>query len=135
MYAGLTARELHSLRHIKQRIERERARPETEEQMDIKLGPGGISDVEFIVQKLQLQYGLQHEDICRPNTREAIEALARASILTEDDACTRSSARASSPTRSPRRAWTCDSPTWRPSRGECRHPVGARSTRTLCANA
>ena len=42
----------------------------------LKRGPGGIVDVEFVVQLLQLKYGREHPDVLRSNTWDALDALA-----------------------------------------------------------
>jgi glutamate-ammonia-ligase adenylyltransferase len=48
----------------------------------VKYGPGGLIDLEYMVQYLQLIHGHQHPAIRTPNTLEAIEQLCRASIIT-----------------------------------------------------
>ena len=48
----------------------------------VKYGPGGLIDVEYTVQFLQLLHGHQHHSIRTPNTLEAIEQLCHASIIT-----------------------------------------------------
>ena len=48
----------------------------------VKYGPGGLIDVEYTVQFLQLLHGHQHHSIRTPNTLEAIERLCHASIIT-----------------------------------------------------
>src|SRR5207253_9683738 len=50
---------------------------------DLKRGFGGIVDVEFVVQMFQLKYGRHMETLRTKNTWEALEALCRASLLTE----------------------------------------------------
>ncbi len=47
----------------------------------VKYGPGGLLDVEYLVQYLQLIHGHQHPTLRTPNTLEAIEQLCHASIL------------------------------------------------------
>jgi glutamate-ammonia-ligase adenylyltransferase len=61
-----------SLREMKGLIEREVSRREIAE--DVKLGPGGIREIEFIVQSLQLIRGGQD---ARLRTRSLLEALPR----------------------------------------------------------
>jgi len=48
----------------------------------VKYGPGGLIDVEYMVQYLQLIHGHHHPAIRTPNTLEAIEQLCHASIIT-----------------------------------------------------
>ncbi len=49
-----------------------------------KLGPGGLVDCEYLTQGLQITYGGRITDLRNTNTREAIEALYHAGILSED---------------------------------------------------
>lgn len=50
-----------------------------------KFSPGGLVDVEYLVQALQLRHGHREERLRRANTREAMAALAAAGILSGDD--------------------------------------------------
>ncbi len=52
----------------------------------VKYGAGGLLDVEYTVQYLQLMHGHQHPSIRTPNTIEAIDRLSHASILSMKDA-------------------------------------------------
>ena len=73
------------IRRIKERIEasiRERPRGEN----NIKLQAGGIRDIEFIVQCLQLLYGGIHPQVRIHNTLAAIDRLAEVSALTAAEA-------------------------------------------------
>ncbi len=47
----------------------------------LKRGPGGIVDVEFAVQLLQIRYGREHPEILLPNIWEALDTLERAKLL------------------------------------------------------
>lgn len=53
---------------------------------NLKRGPGGVADVEFLLQLLQLKYGRGRPDILRPNVWEALDALEAAGLLAGDDA-------------------------------------------------
>ncbi len=53
---------------------------------DLKRGPGGIVDIEFIVQMLQLKHGRRKPRIKRSNTLEALAVLKDAGLLAADDA-------------------------------------------------
>jgi glutamate-ammonia-ligase adenylyltransferase len=48
---------------------------------EVKYLRGGLVDVEFIVQYLQLRHGHEHPDILVPNTREALKAMHRSGLL------------------------------------------------------
>ena len=52
---------------------------------DLKRGSGGIVDIEFLTQMLQLRYGQQRPAVCSPNTLEALGALGAAGYLKRDD--------------------------------------------------
>jgi glutamate-ammonia-ligase adenylyltransferase len=49
--------------------------------LNIKLDQGGIRDIEFFIQGLQLIYGGRKTDVRTPNTFEALEALCRLGIV------------------------------------------------------
>ncbi len=51
----------------------------------LKRGPGGIVDVEFVVQLLQLKYGREYPEILQPNIWDALDALETAELLPADD--------------------------------------------------
>jgi len=73
------------LRHLKRRVERERVSP-AERDRNLKLGPGGLSDIEFLVQALQLQHGYAHPEARSPNTATGIQRLTAAGCLTAPEA-------------------------------------------------
>jgi glutamate-ammonia-ligase adenylyltransferase len=52
----------------------------------LKRGPGGIVDVEFVVQLLQLKYGSAHPAVLEPNVWDALDALEAAGVLPAADA-------------------------------------------------
>jgi glutamate-ammonia-ligase adenylyltransferase len=52
---------------------------------DLKRGPGGVVDVEFIVQMLQLRYGRKHPSLRTPNTLAGLRAAFDAGLLSADD--------------------------------------------------
>ena len=52
---------------------------------DLKRGPGGIRDVEFLTQALQMVHGHDQRAARNPNTLEAIEALREASVIDRED--------------------------------------------------
>ena len=53
----------------------EQTLPAADSHRELKLGPGGLRDVEFAVQLLQLVHGRTDEALRSPNTLEALEAL------------------------------------------------------------
>jgi glutamate-ammonia-ligase adenylyltransferase len=52
---------------------------------DLKFAPGGLVDLEFATQFLQLKHGFLSPDILRPNTLEALRALGQGRFLPEVD--------------------------------------------------
>jgi glutamate-ammonia-ligase adenylyltransferase len=74
-------REIHRLR---MRMEHELAR-ETEGSYNIKTGRGGMVDVEFIVQYLQLKFGMEHPEIRTVGTLPALLALYDTGLVPEGD--------------------------------------------------
>ena len=53
---------------------------------NLKRGPGGTVDIEFVVQMLQLANCHQHPNVLQPGTLAAIEALKNATVMSEADA-------------------------------------------------
>jgi glutamate-ammonia-ligase adenylyltransferase len=53
---------------------------------DVKTMTGGMMEVMFIAQSLQLIHGPARHELFQPNTKAALAALARAGLLGEDDA-------------------------------------------------
>ena len=80
-----SADDLRALRSMKQRAEREVERKGLSDR-EIKLGPGGIRDIEFTVQLLQLVHGHSDPDLRSPTTVTTIDELADAGYIDGDDA-------------------------------------------------
>ncbi|OQY20427.1 MAG: bifunctional glutamine synthetase adenylyltransferase/deadenyltransferase [Desulfobacteraceae bacterium 4572_35.1] len=70
---------------LRGRMEREIAQESTEK-VNIKTGRGGMVDVEFLVQYLQLLHGAEFEKIRLPNTLEALRAIKNQGLLPIDEA-------------------------------------------------
>ena len=73
------------MRMLRERMERELGR-ETPGRVHVKFGRGGLVDVEFITQALQLAHGARHPSIRRPNTLRAIRALGATGLLPREEA-------------------------------------------------
>jgi [glutamine synthetase] adenylyltransferase / [glutamine synthetase]-adenylyl-L-tyrosine phosphorylase len=69
------------IRAMKKRIELERVSA-AEREWHLKLGPGGLSDIEFLVQYLQLRHGGEDPCLRETATVPAIHALAARSLFT-----------------------------------------------------
>jgi glutamate-ammonia-ligase adenylyltransferase len=77
---------LGEIRHLKARMERERVPRGTDPRRHMKMGPGGLADVEFAVQILQLIHGGDNQEVRAGNTLAALDAARRAGAVPEDDA-------------------------------------------------
>ena len=75
---------LRAVRDMKHRIEAERREERRDLEVDLKEGPGGIRDVEFLVQAFQLFLGGRTPEIRTGNTLDGLEALGRFEMLPED---------------------------------------------------
>jgi glutamate-ammonia-ligase adenylyltransferase len=71
---------------MKTRIEEERRRQRLDLDAHLKEGPGGIRDVEFLVQALQLFYGGAHPELRTGNVLDALGALRSLGILPDETA-------------------------------------------------
>jgi glutamate-ammonia-ligase adenylyltransferase len=74
------------VRRIKARVERERIPPGEDPEFHLKLGRGGLTDIEFTVQLLQLEHGAAHPEVRTPATMEALTRLRDADLLSAEDA-------------------------------------------------
>lgn len=81
---GLSDEELDSIRHIKRRVENERLKPE-HRWRDVKLGHGGMVDIEFAVQTWQLRVGKQHRSVRHTSTLSALHALRMIAMVSPAD--------------------------------------------------
>src|SRR6266536_933270 len=75
-----------AIRRMKARVESERLPAGADPRLHLKLGPGGLADIEWTVQLLQLRLGGQHPELRLPGTLPAIEALAGAGALDAGEA-------------------------------------------------
>jgi glutamate-ammonia-ligase adenylyltransferase len=80
-----SADDLRSLRHLKARTEAAVARRGLTDR-EVKRGRGGIRDVEFAVQLLQLVHGRLDADLRPPATLDALDELASAGYVDPEDA-------------------------------------------------
>lgn len=73
---------LDELRAMRDRILAEAVRPNKKwQQFDVKLGVGGIREIEFLVQSLQLIYGGRHPELDEPNTLRCLKRLSDLNLL------------------------------------------------------
>jgi glutamate-ammonia-ligase adenylyltransferase len=76
---GWTANDARQIRQMRFRLE------ETASKRNLKRGPGGTVDVEFVVQMLQLRHGGEHPEVRKPGTFDALAALHAGGFLAQDD--------------------------------------------------
>jgi glutamate-ammonia-ligase adenylyltransferase len=72
-----------AVREMKDRIESERREAGRDLEADLKEGPGGIRDVEFLVQSFQLFFGARMASLRTGNTLDGLAELARQNLLPE----------------------------------------------------
>jgi [glutamine synthetase] adenylyltransferase / [glutamine synthetase]-adenylyl-L-tyrosine phosphorylase len=89
---GLGDPAVREIRRIKARIEAERIPRGTDRALHLKLGPGGLSDVEWTVQLLQLQYAHAVDGLRTTRTLAALDAAVLAGLVTAPDAAALSAA-------------------------------------------
>jgi [glutamine synthetase] adenylyltransferase / [glutamine synthetase]-adenylyl-L-tyrosine phosphorylase len=78
---------LDEIASIKRRIERDVVGPDKLER-DVKLGRGGIREIEFIVQALQLVHGAQHPFLQEASMLKALRALRELDLLPRGEVLT-----------------------------------------------
>lgn len=83
--ADSSARLLHDVRAIKEKIQRVMEK-RGQASLNVKLGSGGIREIEFIVQSLQVLFGGRLRGIRDRNTLSALTKLARHALLTKEEA-------------------------------------------------
>ncbi|WBO66713.1 bifunctional [glutamine synthetase] adenylyltransferase/[glutamine synthetase]-adenylyl-L-tyrosine phosphorylase [Streptomyces camelliae] len=83
---GLAEDAVREIRRLKARMESERLPRGADPKLHTKLGPGGLSDVEWTVQLLQLRHGWEVPGLRTTRTREALAAAREAGLLAAEDA-------------------------------------------------
>jgi glutamate-ammonia-ligase adenylyltransferase len=85
---GLGDEAVREIRRLKARMEAERLPRGADPKLHTKLGPGGLSDVEWTVQVLQLRYGAEVAGLRTTRTRQALAAAQEAGLVSPEDAAT-----------------------------------------------
>jgi glutamate-ammonia-ligase adenylyltransferase len=83
--SGLESAQVREIRRLKARMEAERLPRGVDPALHIKLGPGGLSDVEWTVQLLQLRHGHDVPALRTTATIEAAHAASKAALLAPGD--------------------------------------------------
>nr|WP_030460734.1 bifunctional [glutamine synthetase] adenylyltransferase/[glutamine synthetase]-adenylyl-L-tyrosine phosphorylase [Kitasatospora sp. NRRL B-11411] len=84
--AGVPDRDLMEIRRIKARIEAERLPRGADPTTHTKIGRGGLADVEWTVQLLQLRHGHELPALRTTRTRAALAAATEAGLVDREDA-------------------------------------------------
>ena len=80
---GLDQKQLREIRTLKARMEAERLPRGADRKTHLKLGHGGLSDVEWVVQLAQLQHAHAHPDLRTSSTVAALDAAVAAGLIDE----------------------------------------------------
>lgn len=83
---GLTTDQARAIQRMKARVESERLPRGADPSRHLKLGRGGLTDVEWLTQTLQLEHTPDHPALRTTNTLEALEAAKDLDLLEADDA-------------------------------------------------
>ncbi|GGU17193.1 bifunctional [glutamine synthetase] adenylyltransferase/[glutamine synthetase]-adenylyl-L-tyrosine phosphorylase [Streptomyces coeruleorubidus] len=83
---GLADEAVRDIRRLKARMESERLPRGADPKLHAKLGPGGLSDVEWTVQLLQLRHGAAEPGLRTTRTRQALAAARTAGLIGDEDA-------------------------------------------------
>ncbi|MEU9094265.1 bifunctional [glutamine synthetase] adenylyltransferase/[glutamine synthetase]-adenylyl-L-tyrosine phosphorylase [Streptomyces sp. NPDC087901] len=85
---GLGEDAVREIRRLKARMESERLPRGADATLHTKLGRGGLSDVEWTVQLMQMQHGWAEPGLRTTRTREALAAACAAELISGEDAQT-----------------------------------------------
>ena len=82
---GVSSAAVREIRRIKARIDSERLPRGADPATHTKLGRGGLADVEWTVQLIQLQHAHDHPTLHNTSTLDTLEAIGAAELLSEED--------------------------------------------------
>ncbi|CAM5410276.1 Bifunctional glutamine synthetase adenylyltransferase/adenylyl-removing enzyme [Streptomyces rochei] len=85
---GLDDDAVREIRRLKARMESERLPRGADPKLHAKLGPGGLSDVEWTVQLMQLRHGHEEAGLRTTRTRAALAAACEAGLISTENATT-----------------------------------------------
>jgi [glutamine synthetase] adenylyltransferase / [glutamine synthetase]-adenylyl-L-tyrosine phosphorylase len=85
---GMPAAGLQEVRRVKARVDAERLPRGADPNTHTKLGRGGLADVEWTVQLLQLRHAHQVPALQRTSTLESLDAIGAAELIAESDVAT-----------------------------------------------
>ena len=82
---GVSAEAVKEIRRIKARVDAERLPRGADPATHTKLGRGGLADIEWTVQLLQLRYAHRYRSLHNTSTLESLDAIGAAELLGEND--------------------------------------------------
>jgi [glutamine synthetase] adenylyltransferase / [glutamine synthetase]-adenylyl-L-tyrosine phosphorylase len=85
---GIDQASIREIRRIKARMEAERMPRGVDPALHLKLGPGGLADVEWVVQLLQLQHARAVPELRSTRTHATLAAASSAGLISSHDAAT-----------------------------------------------
>ncbi len=82
---GVSNDAVREIRRIKARVDAERLPRGADPATHTKLGRGGLADIEWTVQLLQLRYAHRYRSLHNTSTLETLDAIGAAELLSEND--------------------------------------------------
>ncbi|OBJ61244.1 bifunctional glutamine-synthetase adenylyltransferase/deadenyltransferase [Mycobacterium asiaticum] len=82
---GVSAEAVHEIRRIKARVESERLPRGADPNTHTKLGRGGLADIEWTVQLLQLRHAHEIEALHNTSTLQSLDVIAEAGLVPADE--------------------------------------------------
>ncbi|MCF6389096.1 bifunctional [glutamine synthetase] adenylyltransferase/[glutamine synthetase]-adenylyl-L-tyrosine phosphorylase [Mycobacterium sp. MBM] len=82
---GVSAETVQEIRRVKARVDAERLPRGADPNTHTKLGRGGLADIEWTVQLLQLRYGHKIPSLHNTSTLETLDAIGAAELVAEGD--------------------------------------------------
>ncbi|MEO9327530.1 bifunctional [glutamine synthetase] adenylyltransferase/[glutamine synthetase]-adenylyl-L-tyrosine phosphorylase [Gordonia aurantiaca] len=82
---GVSNEAVKEIRRIKARVDAERLPRGADPATHTKLGRGGLADIEWTVQLLQLRYAHRYQSLHNTSTLESLDAIGAAELLSEND--------------------------------------------------
>ncbi|MBM3691098.1 MAG: bifunctional [glutamine synthetase] adenylyltransferase/[glutamine synthetase]-adenylyl-L-tyrosine phosphorylase [Actinobacteria bacterium] len=84
--SGIDSDQLRDVRLLKARMEAERLPKGADPALHLKLGKGGLSDVEWVAQLIQMRYSAKHSELQTTSTIETLLAAAELNLVSDSDA-------------------------------------------------
>jgi glutamate-ammonia-ligase adenylyltransferase len=83
---GISQDDVVEIRRIKARVDDERLPRGADPHLHLKLGRGGLADIEWTIQLLQMRYAGQHEGLRTPRSLDALRGAEAAGVIAPADA-------------------------------------------------